>query len=389
MSDAAGRFTGLNPTDNRRVEYANKLYSEVVAMCQDWHAVDETKARQIIECAQDALKAFGDTNPEKRAKLKKILVEAESCIPPDSIVDFKKRSERLVLKLLHLRNMKHRNAFMITFGVLGLLVVLGVPTLFQYLRTYTGSSATITNNTSQPPLRQEPLAANSPSNQGNSNTASQQDASYDDEAKVIADQATVSLDLTSSWVELDRNQRENERTSRGILRGVFSGVRKISKNATFTHRVGTTSNFKPEWKNISPHNVTDQDETERKCNPKVKYAYMLYFDISKERVNVPFDLKYEIDFWNAHNGETGDWQSFFVSRPTKKLIIRVSFPKNKPATKLHFKHSYGINCQSADFKDFPNPIYKETFDKETGAKVVTWEIDSPQTLWIYMIGWDW
>lgn len=388
MSNARkGKLSDRDSTNSPAVKYANNLYSTVVLMCKDWRTVDEAKARLIIEYVKDALKAFGDTNQEKKVELKEIFHRAESIASPDSIDSLKKRLERLFLKGIYPKNKKLRDIFFIAIG-LGWLLAFSIP-LIIYLRSSTSSSPINISNTSQPLVRQEPVAVNTSPNQESSNTASQKDVSSEDESRVIVGKATVSLDLTSSWVELDRYQRAHERTSRGILRGVFTDVRKISKDATFTHRVGTTSTFRPEWRAISPHKITYEDETERKCNPKAKYAYLLYFDISKEKVNVPFDLRYEIDFWNAHNGETEDWQSFFVSRPTNQLIMKVSFPKNKPYTRLHFKHAYGIDCGIADFKDFPNPILDETTDKETGAKVMTWTINSPQALWIYMIGWDW
>jgi hypothetical protein len=347
----------INGGSTEALSYANDLYSKVMLMCQDWHLVDEAKAQLIIEYAQDALKAFGDTNQEKKVQLKEILNKVEPLVSPDSIDTLKKRLQRIILRSIYPKNKHLRNVLLITFVMIW-IVGLGIPSFF-YLRNYL----------KLPRIHSNPV--------------------LQDEAQIIVDKATVSLDLTSKWVELTRDQREHERLSEGILRGEFSDVRKLSEDATFIHRVGTSSNFPPEWRNISPHNVTYKDEPERKCNPKTKYAYTLYFDISKEKVNIPFNLSYEIDFWNAHNGEAGDWQSFFVSRPTRQLVMRVSFPKNKPYTHLHFMHAYGIDCHETDLKDFPNPNYKETIDEETGAKVVTWTIDSPQDLWIYYIGWDW
>lgn len=382
-----GNLTNGDSADARRIEFANDLYDKVVDLCRDWDAVDETKAQLITEYASDALKAFGDTNQEKKVALKEILQRAEQLISPDSMDSFKKRSERVVLKGIYPRNKNLRRTFLIVIGLFW-LVAFSIPGLI-YLRNFIKPSPPDNSNAAQPKTPQEPVTANLSPERGNRNAPSPQAVSTEDEPQVIIDKATVSLDLTRSWVELNRQQREEEKVSRGILRGIFTDVRKLKQNATFTHRVGTTSNFHPDWRAITPHSVTHENEMHRKCNPRTKYAYLLSFDISKERIDVPFDLQYEIVFWNAHNGETEDWQSFFVSRPTKQLTMRISFPVNKPYKGLHFKHTYGINCQTTDFKDFPSPNYKETIDRKTGAKVMTWTIDSPQVYWIYMVGWDW
>jgi hypothetical protein len=209
------------------------------------------------------------------------------------------------------------------------------------------------------------------------------------ETSVSVDRAMISLDLTSSWVELNDDQRKSIKASKGILRGEFFGLRKFSDTATFGHRLGTTSNFTPEWYDDGIHTIAAEESKDRKCHPDTKYSYMLYFDISKEKANVPFNLNYEIDFWNAHNGLKGDWHSFYVSRPTNTLIIKVSFPKNKPYTKFFLKSAPGVDCNTHDFRDYPNPNVEEGVDQQTGAKTITWTIDAPTVQWIYEIGWEW
>lgn len=368
-------------SDSQKLKHANNLYSKVVVLSHDWDKVDEVNARLIIECVQDALNAFGDTNQEKRIELKEIREKAEHIVSPDSIDSLKKRSERAFLKSFYPKNNKLRKTLLISVMLVSLLA-LGIP-LILWLRQMSNE------NTSPKPTQKEPISTNVTTNKVDKNATPMPSVYSGDESQVVVEKATVTLDLTSSWMELDREQREHNKLSRGILTGVFSDVRKINKAASFIHRVGTSSNFKPDWRNISPHDITFHDEMERKCSPSTKYAYLLYFDISKERLNVPFDLKYEIIFWNAHNGEAGDWQSFFVSRHTKQLIMKIKFPKSKPFTQLNFTHAYGVDCKTTDFREFPNPNVEETVDQETGARVATWTIESPEDLWIYMIGWKW
>jgi hypothetical protein len=206
---------------------------------------------------------------------------------------------------------------------------------------------------------------------------------------VSVEKAVISLDLTSSWLQLNEEQRKTIKRSKGILTGHFFGVRKYDNTATLAHRLGTSSNFAPEWYDDGVHRVTALENPERKCHPDTKYSYMLNFDISNQTIGMPFDINYEIDFWNAHNGQKGDWHSFYVSRPIQELVIRVSFPPGKPYTKYVLKSAYGVECKAHDFKDYANPIVKEGKDEKTGARTLTWTIHSPSVQWIYEIGWEW
>jgi hypothetical protein len=115
---------------------------------------------------------------------------------------------------------------------------------------------------------------------------------------------------------------------------------------------------------------------------------MLYFDISKEAIDSPFNLSYEIDFWNAHNGEKGDWHAFYVAHPTKQLTMKVSFPKNKPYLSYEVKSMDGIDC-NAKPELHKDPKVEEGVDTKTGAKTITWTVDSPKLHWIYRIDWKW
>lgn len=115
---------------------------------------------------------------------------------------------------------------------------------------------------------------------------------------------------------------------------------------------------------------------------------MLYFDISKETLDSPFNLSYEIDFWNAHNGSKGDWHAFYVAHPTKQLTIKVSFPKSKPYLSYELKSVDGLDC-NAKPELHENPNFHEDIDKKTGIKTISWTIDSPKLHWIYRIEWKW
>jgi hypothetical protein len=205
------------------------------------------------------------------------------------------------------------------------------------------------------------------------------------EPLILIDKATVSLDLTKGWKELDEKQRKEVKASKGVLSGTFV-TRKLHPDAKFGHRLGTTSRFQPEWR--SSTHVIQAKKDDRKCSPDVQHSYMLYFDISKEPIDSPFELLYEIDFWNAHNGEKGDWHAFYVAHPTKQLTIKVSFPPNKPYKSYEVKSVDGIDCNA---KPVPHehPDVQEGIDEKTGIKTIAWTIDSPKLHWIYRIEWKW
>jgi hypothetical protein len=213
--------------------------------------------------------------------------------------------------------------------------------------------------------------------------------SQDPEQQVQIDKADVYLDLTSSWKELTEAERKGEMPlSKAILHVNFL-ARKYDEGAALSHRLGTSSALQQpfEWRSDPLHKIEAKQDA-RKCSPEVRLSYMLYFDIKDEPINAPFRLSYEIDFWNAHNGQTGDWHAFYVSKQTKMLVFKISFPKNKPYTGIKFLLAEGLECNSP-FSDFNNPEVQEGIDENTGARTVTWTIRSPETHWIYRMQWTW
>lgn len=207
------------------------------------------------------------------------------------------------------------------------------------------------------------------------------------ELQAQIERAIVYLDLTSSWRELtDAERAGTVPMSRASLFVNFL-VRKYSNDAELTHRLGTSSRLeKPfEWSSDHPMKAEPSD---MKCSSDIRLAYMLHFDIKHEPINAPFNLNYRIDFWNAHNRQMGDWHAFYVSKPTKMLIFKISFPKNKPYTSIDYLKAEGLECSSPTFK-FENPEVQEGIDEATGAKTVIWTIRNPETHYIYRIQWTW
>lgn len=205
------------------------------------------------------------------------------------------------------------------------------------------------------------------------------------EPATLIDKAVLTLDLTKHWAELDEKQRKESPASKGTLHADIV-LRKLSDDAKYGRRVGTTSRFKPEW-DSSTHSIGAQEDG-RKCSPEVQHSFMLYFDIEKEGIDIPFNLSYDIHYWNAHNGLKGDWQAVYVGHPTKLLIIEVKFPKDKPYTKFYLKSGDGIDC-NAKRELVNNPTFQESVEEKTGAKIIRWIIESPQLHWTYRIDWDW
>lgn len=206
------------------------------------------------------------------------------------------------------------------------------------------------------------------------------------ELKLEADEAEIYLDLTSNWMELNEVQRKTQKLSKATLYGKFI-LRKYYEDATFSHRLGTSSVVLDPLNWRSDHNK-EVVPTNRKCAAEVTTTYMLNFDIKDEKTNVPFELKYEIDFWNAHNGDKGDWHQFYVSSPTKVLTFKISFPKNKPYTNLRFLSGEGGDCSHLP-SPHKDPVIRPGVDEKTGAKTITWTIEKPLTHWVYKIEWDW
>lgn len=106
-------------TSNKDIARANDLFVQVMAMSQNWDAVDEIAARRINEYAKDAIELYGKTNQDKKIELKRIIEEAEQIIPPDSLDIWKKRAEKVVLRLLPKSSRKRK--ILLTIG--GLFIV--------------------------------------------------------------------------------------------------------------------------------------------------------------------------------------------------------------------------------------------------------------------------
>src|SRR5215213_533521 len=115
MSDSEDAF---------KIKQATDLYSQVIAMSQNWRLVDEVKARLIIEYAKDATELFGTTNQEKKVELKRIIEKAEQIVPPDSVDSLKKRSQKLVLKRIYPKNRRLRNVLLMAIGTITITFIL-------------------------------------------------------------------------------------------------------------------------------------------------------------------------------------------------------------------------------------------------------------------------
>jgi hypothetical protein len=76
---------------------ADQLYDKAKLLYAPFPEIDDPTARLIIQLADDATIAFGNTNQEKKVELKKIKLDAEKLLPPATLEDLKKRAESAVL----------------------------------------------------------------------------------------------------------------------------------------------------------------------------------------------------------------------------------------------------------------------------------------------------
>jgi hypothetical protein len=208
------------------------------------------------------------------------------------------------------------------------------------------------------------------------------------ESSLIVKEAYFSLDLTKGWENIDKQQLKVQKKSKGIVYSKFKLVKFDSKVKYFAQRLGTTSIFLPEWES-STHKINPIEDPERKCSPEVKHSYVLYFDIEKAVYEVPFDLDYTITFWNAHNGESGDWQSQYISFPTENFLFEVIFPPNRPCKNFELWYAQGIDCTTKPIRYDKEPIIEKDLDANGNIKRLIWKIDNPNLHWIYSIQWQW
>ena len=99
-----------------------QLYEKVKDLLQGG-IIDETRARLIIEYADDAIKAFDSGNQTKKVELKKIKSDAEKSLPPATIEELKKRAEGQLLEKLFPRQKWSRRILLYLIA----LVIIAIP----------------------------------------------------------------------------------------------------------------------------------------------------------------------------------------------------------------------------------------------------------------------
>ncbi len=111
----------IKETNPNSLEEADRLYEEVRLLSKDINSTDENTARLIVEKVDDAIKIYGNSNQEKKLELRRIRREAELIIPPETLEDLNKRSQRELLKHTYPKKRFSRN---IILTVVALLVVI-------------------------------------------------------------------------------------------------------------------------------------------------------------------------------------------------------------------------------------------------------------------------
>ena len=97
-SSSTTDYRDMENTTANKLTNANQLYDQATTLFSNTEPLNEQKAKLLIELTDDALKEFGNTNAEKKVKLKEIRAVAESVLPPSTIDELKKRAEGQFLK---------------------------------------------------------------------------------------------------------------------------------------------------------------------------------------------------------------------------------------------------------------------------------------------------
>lgn len=71
----------------------DQLYDKAKLLYAPYPEIDDHTAKLIVQLADDAVNAFGNTNQEKKVELKKIKSEAEKLLPAATFEDLKKKAE--------------------------------------------------------------------------------------------------------------------------------------------------------------------------------------------------------------------------------------------------------------------------------------------------------
>jgi glycine betaine/choline ABC-type transport system substrate-binding protein len=107
---------------NADVTRAESLYTLSVELNKRIQRNDLEAARQLIEVAADAIKAYGGTDYERTVELRKFLEQANEVLPPASFKDVLDRIQRTILIILYPTNRAYRRIFYAVASVITILI---------------------------------------------------------------------------------------------------------------------------------------------------------------------------------------------------------------------------------------------------------------------------
>jgi hypothetical protein len=212
-AEAASRETskegdsGKKTTGKEDLTLANQLYEKVKSLIQNSAALDETKARIIVESADDAIKEFGNTNQEKKVELREWKKRAELVLPPCTIEELRKRGEGQVIRKVFPSPGVSQSIFLWAVGI-GVIATI----LF-------GLISLVLHRESKQQVRQEPPA---PINSNSSNSDAGTEVSRPSNTKLV-----YLMDAADGDDVYDRKTFDAHGTNANDIGPVLSGLAEI------------------------------------------------------------------------------------------------------------------------------------------------------------------
>lgn len=136
-----------NSDMSSNIENAERLYKKVKQLIEEgWEKIDKIRAKQIIEYSNDAINEYKNTNQEKKVELREIIVRANQILPPDSIEDLKKKSERFFLARIYPQ--KKVPQILLFSGVISVILIITLVSMFNFFKPE--KDKTLVNQQEQP-----------------------------------------------------------------------------------------------------------------------------------------------------------------------------------------------------------------------------------------------
>lgn len=204
---------------------------------------------------------------------------------------------------------------------------------------------------------------------------------------LVASIAVDSRETTLSLLEWQRvpDRERSHRIERAISLNKFHIRRLHKSDTTFVHRFGTTSEIDPVASCDDGHvcSIVPVDEKQQKGKLR---EWELRVDVSKEPIDEPFPVSFNVTFWNAFQDEL--WAGFRVLHPSENVVFRILFPGNNSPSIVRYQR-VKPSGSAEDFTPERVELVVDSRNEGSTARILTWTERAIPPDYSYRLHWTW